>query len=143
MTTEKEISEQIDRDYNKFWYSTYDAALPTDIMYKFRQAIMFQNVQQLQGNPQVLRDLLDTKEEDLKFVHVGIIINTLFSIPFNTIYDSPEQALESVIELKQIEVEFNKLVHKRTQEIERKRARLLELGGITGKTIPLNGLKTK
>lgn len=143
MTTEKEISEQIDRDYNKFWYSAYDAALPSDMMYKFRQAIMFQNVQQLQGNPQVLRDLLDTKEEDLKFVHVGIIINTLFSIPFNTIYDSPEQALEAVMELKQIEIEFNKLVQKRTQEIERKRAGLLELGGITGKTIPLNGLKTK
>lgn len=141
MTTAEDIEKQIQGDYNKFWYSVYDAALPSDIMYKFRQAIMFQNVQQLQGNPKVLLELLGTKEEDLKFVHVGIILNTLFGIPFNTIFESPEEALTAVIEFKEIEIDFNKMVQKRTQEIERKRARLLELGGITGNTIPLNGIK--
>ena len=141
MTSESEINQQIEGDYNKFWFSVYDDLLPSSVMYRYRQAVMFQNATNLQAAPTVLRELLDTKEEDLKFVHVGIILNTIFSTPFNAIYDSPEEALEAVIEFKQIEVKFNKSVEKRAQELERKRARLMELGGITGKTISLNGIK--
>lgn len=140
MTKAEDIDAQVQNDYNRFWNSVYDAVLPSGIMYLFRQAIMHHNARSLQGNPKVLRDLLDTKEEDLKFVHVGIILNTIFPVPFNAIFDSPEQALDALIEYKEIEVAFNKLVDKRAQELERKRARLMELSGITGKTIPLNGI---
>lgn len=141
MTSEKEIQDQIARDYNKFWYSAYDAELPSSLMYRFRQAIMFQNTVSLQAAAPVMKELLNTKEEDLKFVHVGIIFNTLFSTPFNAIFDSPEEAMDAVIEFKEFEMKYNEVVQKRTQEIERKRVRLLELGGITGKTINLNGVK--
>lgn len=140
MTSEAQIQEQIAGDYNKFWFSVYDAELPASVMYRFRMAVMFQNATTLQATPQVLRELINTKEEDLKFVHVGIMLNTIFTTPFNAIYESPEEALDAVIEFKEIEVAFNKVVHKRSQEIERKRARLMELSGITGKTIPLNGI---
>ncbi len=141
MTSEKEIDEQITRDYNKFWYSVYDKELPSAVMYKFREAMMFQNVKTLQAAPKVLQELIGTKEEDLKFVHVGIIINTLFNTPFNAIFGSPEEAMDAVIEYKEIEIEFNELVNKRSQELERKRQRLMELSGITGKTVNLNGVK--
>ena len=141
MTSEKEIDEQIQRDYNKFWYSVYDKELPSAVMYKFREAMMFQNVKTLQAAPKVLQELIGTKEEDLKFVHVGIILNTLFATPFNAIFDSPEQAMDAVLEYKEIEIEFNELVNKRSQELERKRQRLMELSGITGKTVNLNGIK--
>lgn len=141
MTSEKEIHEQIDRDYKKFWYSVYDAELPSAVIYKFKQAIMFQTATSLQAAAPVLKELLNTKEEDLKFVHVGIILNTIFSTPFNAIFDSPEEAMDAVIEFKEIEMQYNDAVQKRSQELERKRVRLLEIGGITGKTINLNGSK--
>jgi hypothetical protein len=119
----------------------YDAELPPSIIYRFRQAVMFSTVKTLQASPQVLLDLLSAKEEDLKFVHVGIIINTVFSSPFNAIFDSPEEALNAVIEFKEIEMEFNKAVEKRSQELERKRQKLMEISGHGAKTIPLNGIK--
>ena len=138
MTTENEISEQIQSDYNRFWFSQYDAELPTGFINKFREALMFQNAISLKGNPTVLKEIIGMKEEDLKFVHVGIICNTIFSTPFNAIFFSPEEALDAVIEYKEIEKEFNKLVEIKTKDIERKRARLLGLSGIT-KSISLNG----
>jgi hypothetical protein len=141
MTSSSEIDAQIKNDYDKFWFSVYDAELPASIIYRFRMAIMFSTVKTLQASPQVLLDLLSAKEEDLKFVHVGIIINTVFSSPFNAIFDSPEEALNSVIEFKEIEVQFNKAVEKRSQELERKRQKLMEIAGHGAKTINLNGIK--
>jgi hypothetical protein len=143
MTTEKEINDQIQGDYNKFWNSPYEGKMPDSIMYRFRTALMFHNAKSLQAPPSVMRKLIEKKEYDLNFVEVGVIINTMFAVPFNCMYETPEQAIDETIECKEIEIEFNKLVDKRTQELERKRARLLQLSGITKDTAQMNGATLK
>lgn len=129
MTTEAEIHEQINAMYNKFWQSPYEGRIPEGLMNKFREAIMFHSAISLKGSPQVIRDLLAMKEYDLKFLHVGIIINTLFPVPFNAMFYSPEEAMEALIEYKDIEVEYNHIVEKKSKEIERARNKKLEICG--------------
>lgn len=138
MTTEIEIDDQIKKDYSRMWNSPYEGKLPEGVLQKFREAIMLQSPITLQGAPMVMRDLLQTKEYDLKFFQVGVILNTIFSTPFERIFYTPEEALDALIEYKEIEIEYNNKVSSKQKEIEKKRARLLSLSGVT-KTIHLNG----
>lgn len=130
MTTEKDIQDQLAGDYNRFWNSIYDGKIPEGLISKFREALMFHTALSLQAHQSVMRELLETKDYDLKFLHVGVILNTLFSVPFNAIFFSPEEAMDSIIEYKEIEIEFNKRVEKRSKELEAKRQRLLTLSGV-------------
>lgn len=143
MTPEKEIHEQVEKDYQRFWQTQYDGELPSGLIYRFRSALMFHTPKTLPGSIHVISELINKKEDDLKFFEVGVIINTIFSVPFNCMYDSPEQAMEAMSELKEIEISYNDLVEKRSKEIERKRERLLKLSGITPNTVSMNGSKFK
>ncbi len=142
MTTPQEVDNQIKADLNRFWQAPYEGKLPADIMFKFRQALMFHNAQSLNASPQMINDLLTTKEYDLKFVHVGIILNIVFSIPFNAVYDSPEQAMDALIEFKEIEVEFNSRVDRNSKILEKKRNKLMEIISPSN-TIKMNGSPRK
>lgn len=143
MTTEQDINRQVDELYNKFWNSPYEGRMPANIVSKFREAIMFQTPKTLQSAPAILRELLEAKEYDLKFVHVGIIINTLYNSPLNTIFYSPEEAMDALVEFIEIEHEYNKIVQKRAGEIEKAREKKMEICGLTPKTISMNGSNHK
>lgn len=139
MTTAQDIENEINEDLRKFFQTIYDAELPSDILYKFRQALMFHNAHSLQGSPMVIRELLKTREGELKFIHVGIILNTFFSVPFNCMFDSPEEAMNAVDEFKQIEVEYNQKVSAIQKTLAKKKAIKMNLIGGGTNTLRLNG----
>lgn len=139
MTTVEDIDNQIKNDLNRFWQSRYDGNIPSGFIYRFRSALMFHNAKSLQGSIPVMRALINAKEEDLSFLQVGIIINTIFAVPFNAMYDSPEQAFDALEELHEIELEYNELVEKNATTLQKKKNKLLEISGHGGKTIRING----
>lgn len=141
MTTVDQIDEQIKNDLNRFWQSRYDAHIPSGLIYRFRTALMFHNARSLQGSIPVMRELIAAKEEDLSFLQIGIIINTIFNVPFDAMYDSPEQAFDALEELHEIELEYNERVEKNAKTLERKRNKLMEIAGHGRNSIPLNGIK--
>lgn len=138
MTTQKEIDEQIHQDYTRFYQSIYDGELPPDIMYKFRTCLMWHNAKSLPTFPVAVKNILEKKEHDFTFFDVGVIINTIMPVPYNCIYESPEQAIEATIEYVQLQEAYNKKVDQTNQQLERKRAKKYEICGLT-KTAKLNG----
>lgn len=138
MTTQAEIDEQIKGDYERFWNSPYNGDMPDMFMFKFRTVLMFHNSKSLPATPHKIKELIGLSEGDLKFVDVGIILNTIFTIPFNSVYDSPEEAIDDVLRFVDIQNEFNKRVSEVGAQIERKRLKKYEICGIAN-SAPMNG----
>lgn len=137
MTTIAEIDSQIKEDYNRFWHSQYDGALPSGIIFIFKQALMSQSCMSLQGAPEVLREIISKTEDSLKIFEVGMVLNTVLNTPFDRMYESIEQALDAATEIKQIEIGYNKMVEEVGKKLERKRMKKMEICGHT-KAVPFN-----
>lgn len=136
MTTEKEIDQQIDNDKQKFYNAPYNGSiLPAGLLELFKKAYFTLPTKAHSLSPSKVRDIMSKPFENLLTnSDVGIIVNVLNVVPANQLYPSLEEALERQQELAFLSRDYNKVVDELTVSLMKKKARLMQLGGVVPTT---------
>lgn len=130
MTTQKEIDDQIKKEEQAFYEKPFDGYLPEQIMYWFRNCIMYFSAMTIPASPSVIKILLDAKAEDLRFIDMAVVMTTVFAAPFNVMFENGHEAMDVLIDLKEMEVSYNKKVDEFNQAMIKKRHRLYQIAGV-------------
>lgn len=138
MTSTDDINSQIEREFEKFRNKVYDGELPYGLIEKFKVGLMMSSAGQHKYNLQKVKEIIAKAENDLTWLEVGMVINFVTEIPWERIYDSLEEAINYNIELSDFMVEYNKVIGRKNNELEKMRTRLLNLSGINNKTTKFN-----
>lgn len=140
MTTEQEINDRITKEYLRFNNMVYDGPRPYGLVDKFRRAIMLIPQTSHKLDLPTLKKIISKSDDQLTWLEIGIVINTIIAIPYEVYFPEPEEALDYFIELKETMVEYNERVSKKQKELEGSRERQLKMSGVVR---PMNGKNLK
>ncbi len=130
MTTEHEINEQIQRDYEAYYNSVYQHELPDSIYTLFKRAFMALAPEVHQIRTPLLRTLEETPANLLTVAQVGIMINVIVKVPLGALFTSYEKAITVYEEIDALKIQYNKEVDDLQRKINLKKQTLMKLGGI-------------
>ena len=132
MTTQKDIDEQIAKEYNEFYLALYDGeiAVPSDILVRFAKALMAVPPSAHQIHANRMRALIDKPVNELTWVEVGAVTNVIQAVPFRDVYDSLDEAIEKTQGLEVLRVAYNSTVSALDKKMEKKKRALMEMGGL-------------
>lgn len=131
---ERDILESIDKDYQQFWQRRYngDAVLPGNMGDKFRIAVRNTPMAQWKGNASVIKMALATKDEDLTWLLVGVIVPMLLQTPMAFWFEeSEENGIDYCEKLKTVQEHWNMRVDVLNKQLAAKQKRLYDLAGLT------------
>ena len=128
--TKEDVDRQIQADYQRFYESPCDYALPNDLIEKFKKAIFYSASVQHQIAPKRLNEILETPVNMLNMVQVGIITNLLVNVPMYRMCTTEEEAIKMHSDLYDLKTEYNKNVDKITKQLAEKTNRLYKLAGV-------------
>ena len=138
--TEAYIKEIVTKDYNDFYNKVYDGYIPPGIMEKMREGLFGSRPIDFQGPPELLKALIRKKDEDLQYVDMGVVVNTIFYIPLSIIHSDLDSGLDYTALLYRMKDEFNARSEKFNETMKRKQQKLMELGGLS-KAIQMPSIK--
>src|ERR1700741_3859174 len=92
--TEAYIREEIQKDYNNFYSKRYDGYIPPNIVEFMRTGLFGMCPRNFQGPPSLLKTIISKKDEDLLFLDIGTIVNTIFNVPLNFLHETLEEGLD-------------------------------------------------
>src|SRR6187402_2936340 len=128
MTTQRDIDEQIQKEYNSFYQKVYDGeiAVPSDLIVRFRKALMAiaPNLHQIHANR--MRALVDKPANELTWVEVGAVINVIQAVAFREVYDDIDEAVEKTQGLEVLRVGYNSTVAALDKKLAAKKKKLQE-----------------
>lgn len=132
MTTQREIDEQIQKDYNALYLRPYDGeiALPIDLIERYKRALMGIAPSTHQTHASRMKEMITKPMNELTWVEVGAIINIIQSVPFKEMYDSIEEALEKVQYLEIFRVGYNNTIAALDKKMVIKKKKLMEISGL-------------
>jgi hypothetical protein len=129
--TMRDIEDQINGDYSRFFDSIYDGELPENLIETFKHLLMKvpPSVHNLSSDG--LSKLIEKgNKNEFRVVDVGIIINVIFSASYNEMYSNLEEAFEKHKVYEEIKRQHNKKVDDLEKSLKRKREHLMKLAGI-------------
>lgn len=129
--TEAYIRKEIEQDYKDFYSKRYDGYIPPNIVEKMRTSLFGMCPRNFQAPPVLLKTIIGKKDEDLSFVDMGTIVNTIFNVPLNFLHETLEEGLDYTELLYKMQEDFNQRVEAFNKSEERKQKRLMDLGGLT------------
>lgn len=135
MTTEQEIDRQIAGDYKRFYDAVYDGKLPDDLVERFKKVLMALAPGTHMARMDVCKGIISKKPYDLTNLEVGVVINLIFTAPFDKIYDTIEEAIDCNMELEKVRNGYNLAVDQMQKVLSGKKERLMDMGGVT-KSVP-------
>lgn len=132
MTTEQDIMEQVEREFDKFRNKLYDGPLPDGCLEKFKFAI-FNLPWRAHGYnfAKVKTIIAKTFPSELTWLEVGMVLNLIAEVPYANFFDTLEEALEYHIKASEIMSDYNQVANAKSEEMEKYRKRLLTMSGIT------------
>lgn len=130
MTTAADIERQLQAEHQAFFASQFAKELPDDLIERFKKALMASAPGHHKYHSDKVKAIIVKKPYDLNYLDVGMIINLLFAVPFEKLYDSLEEAIEKNLELENIRELYNKIVNETEQRLSKKRGILLNLSGV-------------
>jgi hypothetical protein len=139
MTNEVDIDRQIQGDYERWYNSTcdFETALPEETIEFFKRSLMESppNLHQVHTNK--IRNMVSVPVNTLTRMQVGIMVNIILSVSPRCVYDSFEDFLKFHEVFEAIKIEYNTAVDKLNKQLKEKKKRLMELSGVTKKTLHL------
>lgn len=142
MTTEVEINKQLEGDYNRFYAAVFDGELPSDLIERFKKALMALAPAATKYNTEVIKKIISKRVNELSVMDVGVVINAVFSVPFGKVYENIESALDKNIELELIREKYNKAVDEIKIKLSKKKVTLMNIAGI-GNSAPFKLTKAE
>lgn len=142
MTSEREIDQQINNDLNRFYSSVFDGELPDDLLDRFKKSLMALAPASTKYNSEAVKKIISKRVNELSFMDVGLIINAVFAVPFEKVYNSIEEAIDKNMELELIREKYNKSVDDMQQSLTKKKNTLMKLSGITH-SVPFKPIKAE
>lgn len=139
--TEKEINEQIQKKYERFYTSPYDGFIPPRFKEMFRKAVMEVQPANMEIKPLSIKAVLETPEHDLNRVQFGVMMNMIMSIPLKHLFESPEQAMEEMQPMVEAMVEYNAKTEKLAREMAIEKQSKMRLAGLTKETAKIGAGK--
>lgn len=140
MTTEKDINEQINKDVQRFHEAAYQGGLPQKFVDYFRKAIMMIPPAAHKIGMDRIKIMTERRIDDIPFLEVGTMINMIISsMPVN-LYESLEEYLEINAEFEKIREDYNKAASEFEEKIYKKRAKLMDIAGLSRNTAQLKPL---
>lgn len=130
MTTEVEINKQLEGDYNRFYAAVFDGELPSDLIERFKKALMALAPAATKYNSEVVKKIILKRVNELSVMDVGVIVNAVFAVPFEKVYNNIEEALDKNIELELIRESYNKAVEDIKVKLGKKKITLMNIAGI-------------
>lgn len=138
MTTEKEIDQQLDREVQAWYNKVYDGKpLPERFIEMFKKALMYVAPANHKYNMLAIKKMISQRSDEVTMVEVGMMINLIYSTPFDKLYSTPEEGVETTMLFDEIRREYNEIGAKFEGMMMKKRETLLRLSGVT-KTTPFN-----
>lgn len=126
--SEKQINEQIQKDYDAFNESKYEGdPLPKDLIERLKVALfkLPPNVHKMAS--QTMTKLINTKVTELTNYEVGHILNLITAVPLCDIYRNLEEALIKNQQIEFLKIAYNLTVKQINEKVEEKRQGMLRL----------------
>lgn len=129
MTTEQQIDQQLNDEYNKFMNSKYEGKVevPENFIDVFKKSVMALAPQFHQININKLHVIANTNDEDLTIDHIHAANKMILNTPFEKIYDNFYEAMESHSKIQKFIVCYNKVVDDFSEKLKMKKATLQSL----------------
>ena len=131
MTSQRDIEIQIAAEKQTFYLSKFDGKLPSDLIERFEKALMVSAPGQHQYHMDKVKLILSKEESELNYLELGMVINLLFSVPFDKLYSNLDEALEKNIELESVRIVYNTHVKETEDKLIKKKNILMNLSGVT------------
>lgn len=136
MLTQAQIEEQLENDRIQFGDKIYDGFTHESLMSMFKKAMMRIPPGQHGLKMSYIQKLIVKKEDELSFMDVGNMINFIYAMPFNALYETLEEGIENTLIFDNVRADYNKLSQKFEGAQQRKKIKLYEIAGI-GKSTPM------
>lgn len=129
--TEKDVDQQIGKEYNAFYTSVYDGiiAAPEDLIERFKKALFYIAPAAHQIYGRKMKELVDKEIKNLTWVEVGVLMNTISEVPFHYLYTNLEEAIDKVMYMEEFKVEYSRVVSELDAKMRKKKEVLMSLGG--------------
>ena len=134
MTTEKQIDEQIQGDYARFYNKIYDGELPEDLIELFKKAFMALSPNTHQYHANKVKEMGAKSVRDLTNLELGMVINLIVSVPPERLYKTFDESVDNILRIEVIRKQYNEIVDKMNQELGKKKERLMGLSGVVRST---------
>jgi len=133
--TRQEIEKEINDEFTKFMNSKFPNILPKNFMELFKKALMKVDIGKFQLRSVPLKEVLTKNLKDLTVTEVGIMCNVITSVPFEGMYQTLDEALNSRMRLENVIVEFNTLKREQEVKLTQKKETMINLTGAGGGSI--------
>lgn len=133
--TRQEIEKEINDEFTKFMNSKFPNILPKNFMELFKKALMKVDIGKFQLRVVPLKEVLTKNLKDLTVTEVGIMCNVITSVPFEGMYQTLDEALNSRMRLENVIVEFNTLKREQEVKLTQKKETMINLTGAGGGSI--------
>lgn len=127
--TAQEIEIQLQAEKQTFYSSPFEGWLPSDLIERFKKALMATAPGQHQFKMDIVRGMVLKKESKLNYLEVGMVINLCFSVPFEKLYTDVNEAIAKNFELEKVRVVYNQKVQEMEQALLKKKNTMLSLTG--------------
>lgn len=133
--TRQEIEKEINDEFTKFMNSKFPNILPKNFMELFKKALMKVDIGKFQLRAVPLKEVLTKNLKDLTVTEVGIMCNVITSVPFEGMYQTLDEALNSRMRLENVIIEFNTLKRDKEVKLTQKKETMINLTGAGGGSI--------
>jgi len=142
MTSTEQLQEQINReDVIPYLNKVYDGFVPDSLIEQFRIAMMHLPLTAHKYSMEDVETLSIRRPNEVTNRELGMILNCVFAVPFVSMYESLEEAIEKTKVFEKIKEAYNKSTAAFQRKCDAKMNRLLQLGGV-GNSAPMNnGMK--
>lgn len=142
MTTVEQLQDQIRKeDIEPFYAKVYDEDLPDSVIDQFRVAIMMLPPTAHKYSMRDVALLIQRRPDEVTIRELGMIINVIFAVPWQSMYESPEEGIEKTLVFERIKDDYAKRLAAFERKCDAKMQRLMKLGGITHSAPMTNGMK--
>jgi TusA-related sulfurtransferase len=140
MLTQQDIENQLKGVVNAFYSANYDGELPTDLIEKFRIAIMEVSPMSHQIQGAEILEIAKKRIDELTILQVGRIINVLVTVPPSKLHDTLEDAFAFNSKLEKIMQSHNLMVANFEKKLAKQKTSLETIGGVNN-SVPFTLVK--
>lgn len=139
--TVQDIDKQIQDDMDRFNDSIYDDMLPLLFLDYFKKAVMVIPPAAHKCGLGFIKEIINKRPDEISVLEIGVIINFIYGCPFKELYENVEEAVDTTIAFDEFRARYNQKVSDLQDSLNRKKKKLLEIGGFLKAAKMVDGTK--
>lgn len=127
MNTVQDIEKQIEGEYAKFQQSFFLGTVPKDLIENFKKAILDMAPNRHQLHTKTIKTIIGKKTNELTYVELGMVVNTILAAPLFTLSEDLTSALIKLEKIETVRNDYNLAVQRKEAELMQKKQTMLKL----------------